>query len=45
MPKTFRLALACAAMLICALAPASASAATGGGRDLLVAHTDGRLTL
>ena len=45
MPTTFRLALACAAMLICALFPSSASAAAGGARDLLVAHTDGRLTL
>jgi subtilisin family serine protease len=44
MPTTFRLALACAAMLICALLPASASAATGD-RELLVAHTDGRLTV
>jgi subtilisin family serine protease len=45
MPTTFRLALACAAMLICALLPASAPAATGGARELLVAHTDGRLTV
>ena len=44
MPTTFRAALACAAMLICALIPASASAA-GAPRDLLVAHTDGRLTV
>jgi subtilisin family serine protease len=44
MPTTFRAALACAAMLICALVPATASAAAAP-RDLLVAHTDGRLTV
>jgi subtilisin family serine protease len=45
MPSTFRAALACAVMLLCALLPASASAATHRSRDLLVAHTDGRLTV
>jgi subtilisin family serine protease len=44
MPSTFRAAIACAALLICALLPASASAA-GGARELLVAHTDGSLTV
>jgi subtilisin family serine protease len=44
MPSTFRLALACAALLLCALLPASASAARAP-RELLVAHTDGRLTV
>jgi subtilisin family serine protease len=45
MPSTFRAVLACAVMLLCALLPASASAAVGAPRDLLVAHTDGRLTV
>jgi subtilisin family serine protease len=44
MPSTLRLALACAALLICALLPASAAAARAP-RELLVAHTDGRLTV
>jgi subtilisin family serine protease len=44
MPSTFRLALACAALLVCALLPASASAAPIT-REMLVAHTDGRLTV
>jgi subtilisin family serine protease len=44
MPSSLRLALACAAMLICALAPASASAARAP-REMLVAHTDGTLTV
>jgi subtilisin family serine protease len=44
MPATFRLALACAALLLCALLPASASAARAP-REMLVAHTDGRLTV
>jgi large repetitive protein len=42
MPTTFRVALACAAMLMCALLPASASAK---GRELLVAHTDGSISV
>jgi len=37
-----RAALACAAVLVCALLPAAASAAP---RELLVAHADGRLTV
>jgi subtilisin family serine protease len=43
MPSTFRAAIACAALILCALLPASASAA--GARDMLVAHTDGSLSL
>jgi subtilisin family serine protease len=45
MPSKSRAALLCAVMVICALLPASASAAPGAPRDLLVAHTDGRLTV
>ncbi len=45
MPSKFRALLACAVMLVFALVPASASAAAIAPRDLLVAHTDGRLTV
>ena len=44
MPSKLRLAFACAALLLCALLPASASAERAP-RELLVAHTDGRLTV
>ncbi len=44
MPSPLRMALACAALLLCALVPATASAASAP-RELLVAHTDGRLTV
>ena len=45
MPSKFRATLVSVVMLFCALLPATASAVTTAPRDLLVAHTDGRLTV
>jgi subtilisin family serine protease len=44
MPSTFRAAIACAALALLALLPATAAAADAP-RELLVAHTDGSLTV